>query len=74
MTITVKNDLHATETAVTPLETYALESGQMCAVIPSAEYERAREALCGMSDCRCGKVPCIGLGDDGMRYALRFEG
>ena len=73
MTIKVKNDLHGTEVAVIPLETYALKSDQMCAVIPFTEYERAREALCGMSDCRCGKVPDIGFDDNGTRYVLKFS-
>lgn len=73
MQIIIRNDFHATETEVTPLETYSLESGQMCAVIPFTEYERARDALCDMSDCRCGKVPGIGFDDDGTRYVLKFS-
>ena len=74
MLITIRNDFHGTCAKVNPLETYTLESGQRCAGIPYSEYLRASKQLCGMHDCNCLKVSDTGIGDDGVRYALRFDG
>ncbi|EFL84817.1 hypothetical protein HMPREF0326_02679 [Desulfovibrio sp. 3_1_syn3] len=73
MKITITNDFHGTAVEVVPTETYTLESGQPCAVLPYTEYLRARKALCGMHDCSCLKVPGTGFGSDGVRYVLKFE-
>lgn len=72
MKITVENDFHHTRAELVPTETYELESGGSCAVIPYKEYLRAERVLCGIKQCSCLKVPGNGLGDDGVRYALKF--
>ncbi|WP_022655976.1 hypothetical protein [uncultured Desulfovibrio sp.] len=72
MKITIINDFHGSSVEVIPIESYTLESGQACAVLPYAEYQHARKVLCGMSNCNC-MMPGNGLGYDGVRYILKFE-